>query len=442
MISIFKKAALLVACAICTLPALAVVNDIDLKNIVPKAGELDIEIRSLEQITLTFNQDVNVRENTLAYLTTPDGKELTFVMQRNQYLKNTVLIGFPDINYFNGDYTLTIKRWSVGDDEWFEDYEQGHSNAEIKVVWTINNGLPPGADYDLQPVSVLPANNTSFTYPAKPLTAIQITMPEGSVMNPKVQASLSCVKARYASTLTFIAENKGRNIIYTADVSPTPSVMGDYTLVFPAGMFGNEQYIAEQKGYASPTITMLYSVSPSDEESTGDEETVDWSMRPLAAKLEATGNDYLLTWRWSGNPNVNSEALSDWCVIDPRGYKVPDIAFTFADPEAPAAVVKFTAELQPDGQYVLLVPQAMFHDETYTTLEGKLGTASPQLRYDFVPEDITCGVTAAVAGEKPAKRSVYTSQGIRLYDNATEDQLRTLPASLYIIAGKEVLVRQ
>lgn len=421
--------------------AFAVVNDITLRNIAPKAGDLDIQMRSLEVVMLNFSTDVNVRENTLAYLTTPDGQELTSVMERNQYMKNTVLLNFPDITYYNGDYTLTIKRWSVGDDEWLADYEQGHSNAEIKVVWTVSNGLTAGVDYDLQPVSVLPANNTSFTYPAQPLVAVQVTMPSGAVKNPEIEATLSCVEARYNSTLTFVAEDRGKNIVYTATVSPPPSYKGDYMLSIPAGMFGDEQYISEGTGHASPDITMMYSVTPSDEGSTGDEEYVDWTLQPSTAKLVANENDYTMNWSWSGGTQINTELLSEWKILDSRRYKVPGITFTLLDAADPKAGVKFTAELNKEETYTLLVPQGMFHDATYASSDGKLGMANPQLRYDFVPEDITSGVTAAVADEKPANRSVYTSQGIRLYDNATEEQIRNLPAGLYIIAGKKVMKR-
>lgn len=281
-----RKAVLAIATALCAFPALAVVNDINLKNVLPKAGDLDIELRSLEQITLTFTQDVNVRPITLAYLTTPDGKELTSVMERNQYLRNTVLLSFSDINYYNGDYTLTIKRWSVGDDEWFEDYEQGHSNAEIKVVWTVSNGLTAGVDYDLQPVSVIPGNGSTFST-TKPLSTVQITMPGGTVINPDIQANLLCIEARYSNTLFFEAEEKGGNVVFTAAVSPSPTIGGDYTLAFPAGMFGDESFFSEGIGHANPDIYYLYTVD-ADPDSTGDEEYVDCPL-PSYASISYAG---------------------------------------------------------------------------------------------------------------------------------------------------------
>lgn len=435
-----RKAVLAVAAAACSFSAFAVVNDITLKNVTPKAGELDIELRSLEQITLTFSQDVNVRPNTLAYITTPDGQELSSVMERNQYLKNTVLLSFPEITYYAGSYTLTIKKWSVGDETWLEDYQLGHSNSEIQVEWTVTNGLSKDVSYDLQPVSVLPANNSSFSYPSQPLTAIQITMPAGTIMSADAEASLSCVEARYNQPLTFEAEEKGNNIVYTANVSPSPFVRGDYTLTFPAGMFGDDSYFYDGTGHASPDISYLYTVD-ADPDSTGDEEYVDWTLHPSTAEIEANENDYTMNWNWSGATQVNTELLSEWKVLDSRRYKVLDITFSLLDAADPKAGVKFTAELNNEETYTLIVPQAMFYDATYASSEGKLGMANPQLRYSFVPGDISTGVESVAAESVTAKNTVYTAQGIRLYDNATEDQLLSLPADLYIIAGKKVLVR-
>lgn len=440
MIFTLRKAALTLAAA-CALPALAAINDVELKNVSPKAGELDIELRSLEQITLTFNMVVNVREGAVAYLLTPEGKELTSPIVRNEYLPTTCRLNFPDINYFNGDYTLTIKRWSVGDDEWLADYEQGHTNSDINVKWTVTNGLQPGAEYDIRPVSILPANNAVFTYPAKPLTAIQITMPGGTIMNPRFEAHLSNVETRYANTLTFVAEDKGKNVVYTAEVSPPPSIRGDYTLVFPAGMFGDEEYIRESKGHASPELMYQYSIEPSDPDATGDEETVSYTLQPSGMKLEADGNDYTLTWRWGSGTLVNSEALAQWRILDGKGYAVDGVNFSFSDTEDPAAGIRFTAALQPEEQYILLVPGAMFYDKTFADSEGLLGTANPQLRYDFVPTDITSGVAASEADATPAKRTVYTAQGIRLHEDATDAQIRALAPGLYIIAGKKVMVK-
>lgn len=436
---ILRKAVLAVAAAACSFSAFAVVNDITLKNVTPKAGELDIELRSLEQITLTFSQNVNVRSNTLAYLTTPNGQELTSVMDRNQYMKNTVLLSFPDINYYNGDYTLTIKRWSVGDDEWFEDYEQGHSNAEIKVVWTVSNGLTAGVEYDLTPVSVIPVNGSTFSA-TKPLSTVQITMPGGTLINPDIQANLSCIEARYSNSLFFEAEEKGGNVVFTAAVSPSPTVGGDYTLTFPAGMFGDEGFFSEGKGHASSDISYIYTVD-ADPESSGDEEYVDWTLKPSNAKLVANANDYTMTWRWSSSTQINTELLSEWKILDSRRYNVPDITFSLLDAADPKAGVTFTAELQPQETYTLIVPEAMFYNATYASSEGTLGMANPQLTYSFVPGDISTGVESVAADSVNARNTVYTAQGIRLYDNATEDQIRNLSPGIYILNGKKIIVK-
>lgn len=118
------------------------VEDITLKNVAPKAGDLDIELRSLEQITLTFDAtEVILGENATASLACPDGTTATATLVRNSVLKNVVLLDFPDLMPYNGTYTLTIKKWSLGDEEWVDNPEAGHSNPNIEVVWNVTNGL-------------------------------------------------------------------------------------------------------------------------------------------------------------------------------------------------------------------------------------------------------------------------------------------------------------
>lgn len=63
----------------------------------------------------------------------------------------------------------------------------------------------------------------------------------------------------------------------------------------------------------------------------------------------------------------------------------------------------------------------MFYDATYTSSEGKLGMANPQLRYGIVTNDIITGVESVAIDSVNTKNTVYTAQGIRLFDNATED---------------------
>lgn len=410
------------------------VDDVTLKYVSPQQGELDIELRSLSQITLTFDQDIEVAENKTATLALPNGETLTAPLVRNRFLGNTVTLNFPEILPLNGKYTLTIKRWSVGDAEWIANYEAGHSNPKIEVEWTVSNGLEAGVDYDLNPVSITPANNASIAYAAT--GSVKIVMPEGTIMNPNVAIHLSCTEAKYEQQLTFVATGS-KNVTYTAEISPVPVVNGTYTLMIPGGSFGDADFIAGNGGHANPPISYQYSFSGNMSSDGELLSGVDYSEKPVSFGIAKSGNSYVATLKTVSDMAFNVAKTSSIQLLNQQAYAVDGVSFSLNASTAGEAEIGFTANLDADKRYTLLIPEGLFGNSIWVASNYAEGTANPQLRLDFTPSELISAVEAVVASAENQPNTVYTASGILIYRDATEAQISALAPGIYIIAGKK-----
>lgn len=425
---------------LCAVSAMAMpVEDITLTNVVPAEGELDLSLRSLDQITLTFSQAVEADASKTATLLLPNGETLTSKLNVNRYMKNTVILNFPDVQPLNGKYVLTIKRWSVGDAEWVENYETGHSNPKIEVEWTVSSGgLEAGVNYDLNPISITPANNASIPYSES--ASVRIVMPQGTIINPNESIYLSCTEARYLQQLTFVAQ-AGKNVTYTAEISPAPVVNGDYTLMIPGGAFGDADFIAGNGGHANPPITYMYAVAGNTSEDGELLGGVEYSEKPSSIEILKEDDRYIATLQLDGSMVVNEAKVSDCKLLDSQAYPVSDAAFvlnTFSDGKL---IINFTAQLEDDELYTLLIPQGLYGSQPWQTSDYTSGTANPQLRQDFTPANLTVSVDAIESDRANQPNTVYTATGIMLYKDATEAQINALASGFYIIAGKKVMVK-
>lgn len=438
---------LTICCSLlCSVAALALpIDDITLVSAMPKAGELDVELRTLESITLMFSAEVQVGPKALVTLEMPNGETLEAVPTVTRFAKKNCIVQFPGFIPYNGTYKLTIKRWSVGDADWIANREEGHSNPKIEVEWTVSNGLATGVDYDLSPVSITPANDAQFEYSGgQKLAQIRIVFPNGTFLNPNAKIGLSSTEARFGQILTFSAEKGATNTTFTAYVSPVPTTSGNYAFDIPGGSFGDEDFINGNGGHANPPISLLYVVSGAENGEGDMQETVYYTFEPVCRELTRDENEYKYTLKWDSFPVINKTYLSECYVLDEYGFEVDGAALTLTNDEsAMTSTFSFTAELESDRRYTILIAPFIFGDSKWMESKYTLGTTNPQLRYDFIPEKLLPEIdNVRVADDTDSiSTAVYTPTGILLYRDATEAQISALPKGFYIIAGRKVIIR-
>ena len=107
--------------------------------------------------------------------------------------------------------------------------------------------------------------------------------------------------------------------------------------------------------------------------------------------------------------------------MNPTSY-----VFTFADP------------VKEEGTYRLKVARGSFCDETYDMEMGTAGRANDELVYTYI---VSKGGGIDAVGENAAPADVYSVDGRIVMKNAIASDIKTLPAGIYIVAGKKVVVK-
>lgn len=100
-------------------------------------------------------------------------------------------------------------------------------------------------------------------------------------------------------------------------------------------------------------------------------------------------------------------------------------------------IIKCAKTYTEKGEYVLECPQGVFGNEAYMQ-DPNTGRCNPAISYKF-NVDGSVGIDSVEADV--ATGTVYTVTGIRVMDNADAAAVKNLPAGIYIVDGKKVLVK-
>lgn len=420
------------------------IDDITLVSVSPNAGLLDVELRSLESITLTFSAEVQVGSKAQVTLSMPNGETLEAIPVANRFMKKNCIVEFPDFKPYNGKYTLTIKRWSVGDAEWIANREEGHSNPQIEVEWEVTNGLSADVDYSITPSSVLPANNSQFVYTnGQILSQITMVFPNGTLLNPNATIGISSTEAKFNQTLKFFATKGAKNTTFTAYVAPVPIVSGDYYFVAPAGSFGDADFINGNGGCASPSINCVYVISGAQSSDGEMLETVNYTFEPKSMEMVKDDKNFTFSIEWNETPCIYEKYVSNCKIIDEYGFVVDGMQIVISNSDtANMSNVKFNGNLDSNKKYTLLIAPELFGNDKWKESDCKLGETNPTIYYDFIPNEISSHVESiSLSKTDTLPNTVYTATGIMLYKDATEAQINALAPGFYIIGGKKVMVK-
>lgn len=428
---------------LCAFTALALpVDDITLVSVSPKAGELDVNLRTLESITLSFSSEIQVGSKASVTLEMPNGETLEAVPVANRFIKKNCIVEFPGYKPYNGTYKLTVKKWSVGDAEWIANREEGHSNPKIEVEWYVSNGLSTDIDYDILPISALPANESQFEYSTgQYLAQIELVFPNGTLLNPNANIGLSSTEARFEQTLTFYAEKGESNTTYRALITPIPTTSGNYNLIIPGGSFGDEDYISGNGGHANPPIDYLYVVSGAQNGEGDMLETLYYTFEPTSTMLKKEGGNYTFEINWLSIPAIDNTQVGKCRLLDEYGFEVYGVSLMLSvNTDSKTSEFKFFADLDENKRYSILIAPEIFGDDKWVETEHKLGNTNPQIRQDFIPSNVTTSVDS-INADNNRPDDVYTGTGILLFRNATDAQMQSLAPGFYIIGGKKVIVK-
>lgn len=206
-----------------------------------------------------------------------------------------------------------------------------------------------------------------------------------------------------------------------------PTYNGEYVITIEKGAFGNEIWEQNHEfGRSNDVIELRFTLVDGLDASVFD-------IQPLEV-VPAEGN-------------VSDKELKSVTVKFPDGVKIKSAATATVAGVNVASFLEnarfnanadgtFTAEFEniptERGEYILSIDAGQFGDADY--IAGKGGHANARIEIRYTVDNLTA-VEAIEAADADA--DIYTVTGIRL-----DSDLRSLPAGLYIVNGRKLVVRK
>lgn len=348
-----------------------------------------------------------------------------------------------------------------------EAFLAGRSDATVSLNITDENGLVVNSgdnlkdnshfrfsyvcEFDLVDVNVNPAQGVVTV-----IDKISITCDEfdGEMNLSYTALDVPTIQTLHGEVLRTLAEptvtqTKGEGMEeikteYTFTVEPPITEAGTYVFILPKGYFvlGNQFSTGR-----SAAAYVRYDIEAEEGDITYDFiPTLDGSSIALRS-YDASVLDMML--KWTDEAYSNYEILNKCVVKDADGNNIQeglsDFAVDFNDYTLMGLALD--AALYEDGsEYILSIPKGLFGNSEWDQAMYTTGRANPALEIKFttakiISIDTTTSVESSIIDAVAVNNDVYNMQGVLVLRNATIEQVRQLPAGLYIFGGKKVAVK-
>ncbi|MDE7159347.1 MAG: copper resistance protein CopC [Muribaculaceae bacterium] len=400
--------------------------DIELIGTTPKlASGFDASARTWETIQFTFGAGgLQPTPDAVAIITGPNYNQraaLKFLMGNDNatWMKGA----FMDPVY-NGTYTLTIPQGAVGNADYLANPETGRANAAVSLTFEVTGAKDMTGDEKqttFNPLEVLPV-------PAGKVETLNFVMlsfeddvyyNEGLTFNVGIKTDPAAVN--FSSFGTATVSGSGNSV--RLDISPKPTTQAEYLITIPQESFRNAENAEEATNFNSALSYNFF-------------------LRPVKVSVEVTSRDpkaesYVEGFHVGEGVTINTDNNEIVAKMDITitSYELDN------DAAAPATIVNATTTTKNDeGAICWLAEEDMPFDASkyYTvdyTLYDEEGNKIADGTYDFYGADGFVGVESTFGAE--AVKAVYNMQGMRLGND-----INALPAGLYIIDGKKVMIRK
>ena len=397
------------------------------------------------RITITPAPDTTLPPSYLSEVTFAFDGELT-VVEENPNVKISKETGSkPEQSDYTGEITLNDSSFSI-DLSYLPEgtytviipsgyvlIDDNQVNGEIWVKYTVFNGLPsavmlqgPGAinasgyltslmlTWDYQPISATDLglsatisgfdasfNDVNIDIPSDAFNFVWIDQPTGEPGGP--------------STSTRAGE--GKNVLMIDYAQYLGDITGSFTISIPQGI------VANADNAVNPSEEITFSI---------------YNYAPTLATITSEGNTITVKWDGYGVSSIAEDA--PWFIED-KGKRInlseKNQWTTGGQIETDYGQGIYTVDLSDlnleNGSYTLYIPEysVLLTGENYVTY------LAHEQYYDF--EMINGDVSAVKALQEesidPKVAGVYTLHGVKVAEDASN-----LPAGLYIINGKKVII--
>ena len=297
------------------------------------------------------------------------------------------------------------------------------TSPEIKYDYTI--GL------DFAPTGITPAAGKVFSLKDFTIKFAEGTVPQLNEESASQAYLLNSKNGNQVAATLAIGTNTTEVI---ATLAEEVSAEGNYTLVIPARMI-QQTSMDEGDGTAEPTVKTEYAPNLKYDYTIGhDYEPV--SITPAEGTVSSLHEFVLQFVADTTYATINTENEDKAYLADNNGESVEEA--TLAAGDNPNEIkVTLANEVNTKGTYTLVIPAKMIQqsagEENPTIVDY-----APQLEFIFTVTDGQ-SIESTLNGASTAE--VYTISGILIKKNATREDLKGLKKGIYIINGKNMLVK-
>ncbi|MBD5220857.1 MAG: hypothetical protein HDS70_00595 [Bacteroidales bacterium] len=358
----------------------------------------------------TFNQ-VNNMEPCYIYPINEDGSYAAYVArysaQKSNEGKSITLKNLAGVNtdlyLANGEYALVFPRFI------FNTMNEATWNSEMVYAIVVKNDNKPYVSnpYDGQYI--------------KKFTQVEVTFNEAVTIDAKntLPATVTDGVNSYLAGLR-MKEGDDKTVLFTA-VTPI-DYEGEYTLVAPTAVIKSAKANEETKKINVYDVRTSFVVVGENGQA--------YIPAPEVASSEFNGSPVTVTLTYPENGSVNAEIPAALFKVE-NGEREQMFVFENAEVKDNVVTLNTAVELYlEDGTYELVIPEGFFYND------NAISKAFTH-KFNFVAD----GVESIFGAENEAL-TVYNLQGICLMRNADASRLATLPAGLYIINGRKVVIRK
>lgn len=408
-----------------------VAYDIKMIKTIPGLEPFDLKNKTLELLQLYFdkpNLKLDSAMKPVLTITGPNYKR-TGILNPNMNMSTATVfkVSMADPEY-NGTYTLTLPEGVLGDDTWYENHNEGHANAAVEIQFEVVGGLDPSeitTDLTFMPL-VEPSNggkvkdlsNIILSFDSYPYWA------DGTEFEVKRQSANGPeVKIPFGNAHPERGEGNEVRLVIEKNISLNKA---RYFIEIPEGSFWNEEHENDpDAGALNASISLEWQYSPilpdiqmiSHVPAT-DARVASFNIGETGIIMDTTNND----------------------VVTKMNVKVVEYPLDSEDGSGTTILSATSTDKTEDGapcwinntdSDIILNPDCFY--ECTIKLYMSSSTVILEELFEFYGAE-PVGVSGLVAPQNDA--TVYTIQGFRVNRPITD-----LPAGMYIIGGKKVIIR-
>lgn len=440
-------------------------------------------------VTLTYPEDAELNINDTMYeypnvigdvkVLDPQGVAVELTKLEARAINNVLTFTFAGISDVDTkEYTLVMGNGFIGNNEYAEsNYTNGQANAEYKYGFTplrlkysdvtfdiIPTGYEVILDYIVNPstVSFAWSMNVDLRFPESD-RAVNLE-PTGRYHTDCLGLGCKVLDAagNEVSGVTVIASYDPwdydivRFSIFGLDKASTEK----YTLYIPFNIIGNTDwwYASMTAGRAMPeyyaefvpaeatpvqdTFAEGELVLMNGKENGVPTETnmLDGSTRIFCSYTYPV--DVLFPGNFSDPNNINDTYIAVKNVATGEEVTTGDISITSPTSNVKQVDIDIPAEeFSNGGTFEVTIKQGLVGDATYIFFSDpkySKGHVNAERKFEIT---LTGGVGNVAVDAEAANKDVYNLQGVLLIENATPEQVKALPAGLYIVGGEKIVIR-